>query len=261
MLSPPFNMTNVMPTYCSCHAKSLLLVTLFTVSRFRSRFTLMIECRTKTKGEGEKMKAVKVSGAFIILSLIIFLSISCTSTSSATPTAKTHLVTVQPGNISTKVTGTGNLALENKQGLSFGQTGLVTQAVTVKVSDVLVTAGQTVDAGAVLVKADPQNWQTQIIADQHALDAKKVGLVQAQTSVVDAQTGLATAQNGLAQAQNSLATAQNGLATAQTNLATAQYNLNVQKDVKAAQDAIDQANNQLQTDQVLAQRALTLGST
>src|ERR1039457_4537319 len=182
MLSPPFYMTNVMPYGYSGHAKSPPLMTLFTVSRFGSRFTLRIECRTQTKGEGEKMKALKVSAAFIILSLIIFLSISCTSTSSATPTAKTQLVTVQPGNISTKVTGTGNLALENKQGLSFGQTGLVTQAVTVKVSDVLVTAGQTVDAGAVLVKADPQNWQTQITSDQHALDAKKVALVQSQTA-------------------------------------------------------------------------------
>jgi len=205
------------------------------------------------------MKWVKISLTVLMLAGVIILSIGCSSSNSATAT-KPQIATVQRGNILIQVTGTGSLALENKQSLSFGQTGLVTQSVTVKVSDVFVTAGQSVDAGKVLVKADPQNWLDQLTSDQHALDARKVALIQAQTAVVNAQTSLASAQNGVAAAQNSLASAQNGLANAQTNLATAQYNLSVQKDVKAAQDAIDQANTQLQTDQSLSQRALTTGS-
>jgi multidrug resistance efflux pump len=144
------------------------------------------------------------------------------------------------------VTGTGNLALENKQELSFGQTGLVSQAVTVKVSDVLVTAGQSVDAGQVLVKADPQDWQNQITTDQHTLDARKVSLVQAQTSVVNAQAGLTTAQIGLA--------------TAQANLVTAQNNLTVQQNIQTAQNAIDAATNQLQLDQTMMEQAVSTGT-
>src|ERR1035437_949798 len=107
---------------------------------------------------------------------LIFLAVSSTG---GTKAVKPQIATVQKGNISILVTGTGNLALENKQELSFGQTGLVTQAVTVKISDVLVTPGQNVDAGQVLAKADPQDWQNQITADQHALDSRNVSLIQA----------------------------------------------------------------------------------
>src|ERR1017187_5353425 len=122
------------------------------------------------------MRWLKIVLTTVAAGGLIFLAVSCSSGSTAA--VKPQIATVQKGNISIQVTGTGNLALENKQELSFGQTGLVSQAVTVKVSDVLVTAGQSVDAGQVLVKADPQDWQNQITADQHDLDAKKVSLVQ-----------------------------------------------------------------------------------
>jgi HlyD family secretion protein len=169
---------------------------------------------------------------------LIFLAVSC---SGGTTAAKPQIATVQKGNISILVTGTGNLALENKQELSFGQTGLVTQAVTVKISDVLVTPGQNVDAGQVLAKADPQDWQNQITADQHALDSRNVSLIQAKNSVINAQNGLTSSQASLVNAQ--------------AGLVTAQYNLSQQKDIKAAQDLINTDNNQLQIDQSLLQQA------
>jgi HlyD family secretion protein len=190
------------------------------------------------------MKGLKIVLTTLVAGGLVFLAVSCSG--SSTPAAKAQIATVQKGNISIQVTGTGNLALENKQELSFGQTGLVSQAVTVKVSDVLVTAGQSVDAGQVLVKADPQDWQNQITADQHDLDAKKVSLVQSQTSVVNAQTSLTNSQTALA--------------TAQANLVTAQYNLSVQQRIQTAQDAVDAANNQLQLDQTLMQQVLSTGS-
>jgi multidrug efflux pump subunit AcrA (membrane-fusion protein) len=191
------------------------------------------------------MKWFKIALSTLAASGLIFLAVGCSGSKSAAA-VKPQVATVQKGNISIQVTGTGNLALENKQLLSFGQTGLVSQAVTVKVSDVLVKAGQSVDAGQVLVKADPQDWQNQITTDQHDLDAKKVSLVQAQTSVVNAQTSLTTAQTSLA--------------TAQVNLVTAQNNLAVQQKIKAAQDIIDAAIYQLQLDQTMMQQATTAGA-
>src|ERR1039457_5256563 len=123
------------------------------------------------------MRWLKIGLTTVAAGGLIFLAASCSS--GGTAAAKPQIATVQKGNIAIVVTGTGNLALENKQELSFGQTGLVTQAQTVKISDVLVTPGQNVDAGQILAKADPQDWQNQITADQHALDSRNVGLIQA----------------------------------------------------------------------------------
>lgn len=85
------------------------------------------------------------------------------------------------------VTGTGNLALETKQELSFGQTGIASQATTAKISEVDVVAGQTVKKGQVLVKADPTDYQDQLITDQHNLDSALAAVAQAQTTVATAQ--------------------------------------------------------------------------
>ena len=94
------------------------------------------------------MKMIKVLIAILLVGAIVFLSLSCTSSAnSTTSTIKTQVVTVQKGTITVSVTGTGNLALENKQSLSFGQTGLVTNATNVKISEVLVKPGDIVDKG------------------------------------------------------------------------------------------------------------------
>ena len=117
------------------------------------------------------MRVFKAIIVTLIVGGLIFLSISCTGTSGATVAPKTQIATVQKGNISIQVTGTGNLALETKLALSFGQTGQVNNATTAKISEVDVMAGQIVEKGQVLVKADPQDWQDTITGDQHALDS------------------------------------------------------------------------------------------
>jgi multidrug efflux pump subunit AcrA (membrane-fusion protein) len=143
--------------------------------------------------------------------------------------------------------------MENKQSLSFGQTGLVSGVETAKVSEVDVVEGQAVDQGQALVKADTKDWTNRITALKHQLDSAKANLVQAQASAASAQVTLATTQTNLA-------TTQSGLATAQYNLATAQFNLKAQQDVKADQDKIDNANIQLQQAQVMYQQALQSAS-
>jgi multidrug efflux pump subunit AcrA (membrane-fusion protein) len=200
----------------------------------------------------------KIILAVAIVAPIVFLSLSCTGRAAATATPKPQIATAQIGNISQVVTGTGNLALENKQQLSFGQTGLVSQASNAKISDVLVTEGQVVNQGQVLVKADPKDWQDQVNSDQHALDSTNYSLAQARSNVSDSQAALLKAQNQVNTAQVGVTTAQNNVAKAQNDLATAQYNLAQQTDVKALQDKIDNANIQLQQAQQMLKQANAL---
>jgi HlyD family secretion protein len=198
-----------------------------------------------------KLNITKIVAMALAIGGIVFLLAGCIGRSNSNTTDSIQTAAVLRGNIVITVTGTGNLALKNKQSLSFGQTGLVSNVETVKVSEVNAVEGQVVDQGQILVKADTTDWQSRITALQHKSDAAKANLVQA-------QAGVTTAQYNLAIAQNNLATTQYNLATMQYNLATAQYNLKVQQDVKAAQDKIDNANAQLQQAKVMLRAALVL---
>jgi multidrug resistance efflux pump len=166
------------------------------------------------------MKNLRLGLIILVLGSLAFLTLSCASTGSATTTAATSIATAKQGTILTSVVGTGNLALENKSELSFGQTGLVSQATTVKVAGVNAVEGQIVDQGTILVQADTADWQANITSAQHSLDSAKQSLLQAQYG-----------------------------------LETAQYNLSAQADVKAIQDKIDNANVQIQQAEVMMQEA------
>ena len=138
---------------------------------------------------------------FILISGgIVFLAVSC-GTGSTTPTSTHQTATVKRGNIVVAVTGTGNLALEYKQELSFGQTGIATQATTAYISEVDVVAGQTVKQGQVLVKADPTDYQNQLVTDQHNLDSALAAVAQAQTNVDQSHVTLIQDQASLVKAQ------------------------------------------------------------
>jgi multidrug efflux pump subunit AcrA (membrane-fusion protein) len=164
------------------------------------------------------MRLLKLATTVLILYAIVFLSLSCSSSSSSTSTVKTTITNVQKGSISVAVIGTGSLALQSKQVLSFGQTGIASNVQNSKISEVDVKAGQTVEKDTVLVKADPKDWQDQITSDQHQLDAAKAALDQTQTALLQAQASLVSDQ----------------------------YKLSMQQDVADIQTKIDNANAQLQ---------------
>ncbi len=168
------------------------------------------------------MKQLKIIVLIAGLLGMIFLSVSCIGSSGAATVAKPTIATVQRGNLTIAVTGTGNLALEYKTELSFGETGLVTQESNAKISDVLVNPGDTVQQGQILVKADTTDWQDQLTQDQHQLDTAKANLL-----------------------------------TAQNDLATDQMKLIQQADVQNIQTELDTANTQLQTAQTMLQQDMT----
>jgi HlyD family secretion protein len=186
------------------------------------------------------MRMIKVLLSLLAVIGLVFLSVSCAGASSS-PTPTPQIVTVKRGNIQVSVTGTGSLALEHKQELSFGQTGVASQATTAKISEVDVMAGQTVKQGQVLVKADTTDYQDQLITDQHNLDSALAAVAQAQNSVTQAQANIAQAQTSLIQDQAALV--------------KAQQNLSAQQDVQNLQNQIDNANIQLQEAQLMLQQA------
>jgi multidrug resistance efflux pump len=198
------------------------------------------------------MRVLKLIFVILIIGGIFFLSVSC-GRGNATPVS-TLTTTVKRGNIVVSVTGTGNLALEVKQELSFGQTGIASQATTAKISEVDVVAGQTVKQGQVLVKADTTDWQNQLITDQHNLDSATAGVAQAQSGVAQAQANVAQAQANIDQAQQTLI-------QDQANLVKAQQNLSAQQDVQKIQNQIDNANIQLQLAQMMLRQALAMSDT
>jgi multidrug efflux pump subunit AcrA (membrane-fusion protein) len=167
------------------------------------------------------MKFLKSLVVVLAIGGIIFLSISCAASPSAATPAKPTISTVQRGNISIAVTGTGNLAMEYKQELSFGQTGLVSQASNAKISEVMIKPGDTVKQGQVLVKADTSDLQDTLTQDQHNLDTAKANLL-----------------------------------TAQNNLTTDQMKMSQQSDVQAIQTKIDNTNTQLLNAQAMRQQAM-----
>ena len=165
---------------------------------------------------------------FILVALaitgLIFLSFGCTRNASATATPKPQITTVQRGNISIAVTGTGNLAYSNTEKLAFDMAGYV--------EEILVSEGDTVEKGQDLAKLNTSDWEDQIKALTKALTS-------AQRALVDKESALATAQRQVAAKQ--LAVNQ-----AQINLQTAEYNLGQISKVKSAQSAVDSAEATLE---------------
>jgi multidrug efflux pump subunit AcrA (membrane-fusion protein) len=193
-----------------------------------------------------KSKILRIVLIVMTVSLIGILATGCAGQSkTAAPTSQTAVV--QKGSITVSITGTGNLALKNKQSLSFGQTGQANNATTAKISEVNVSAGQIVEKGQVLVKADTADWTNQLTLDQHNLDTTRAG-------VDSAKIGLDSARAAVDQAKASLI-------QAQANLQMSQYNLSMQADIKAIQEKIDNTNIQVvQAKQMLTQ-TLSQGDT
>jgi RND family efflux transporter MFP subunit len=171
-----------------------------------------------------KFKLAQVAVILLILGGIAFLTTSCTGNSTSGLSTEAQTYVVQKGSISISVTGTGNLVLKDKNNLSFGQTGLVNNQKTAKVTKVNVVEGQMVEKDQILVAADTKDWQDEITLDQHNLDLKKSILLSAQTS-----------------------------------LESAQYELNAQEDVKDIQDKIDNTNIKLQQAELMYQESSHYG--
>jgi multidrug efflux pump subunit AcrA (membrane-fusion protein) len=178
------------------------------------------------------MKILKATLVSLIVSGIVFASYGCASSAGATPTAQPQITQVQRGNISISVIGTGNLAFSKSEKLAFDMAGTV--------EEVLVSEGDTVEAGAELVRLDIDNWEDQLKSLNRALTS--------------AQRALVNKENNLNAALRQVSVKEMAVTQAEINLQTAEYNLGQIKEVKRAQDSVDAA--QLTLDTAITSRKL-----
>jgi len=179
---------------------------------------------------------VKHITIFVVLVLIPWTSAACGAPSigGASPTPTLHPLvaaqTIRTGVVSAE----GEVVPVKQTTLSFEVTG--------KLAELLVSEGDTVEAGQTVARLDQTDWLQRVDEAQVALELAQAQLVQAKTGATagdfaGAEAALATAQASLAQvkagatseeiaaAQEALAAAQAGVSTAKANLASAQAEL------------------------------------
>ena len=163
------------------------------------------------------MKIPKALALVVVLSLVGASVVGCKKASTTTTITRTLTATVQKGNISESITGTGNLAYSDVEKLAFEMAGYV--------EAVLVSAGDTVKKGQELVKLDTSQWDTQLKTLEKAVETAKTNLTTKEKAVVTAQRQVTTKERAVLQAELDLQTTENSLSTI--------------SEVKTAQDAVD----------------------
>lgn len=107
--------------------------------------------------------------------------LSCVSKSAPPPA--NQVVTVQRGNLTIDITGSGNLAYSSYEDLAFQISGTSTQE-PLTVAEVLVEAGDSVTQGQVLVKADTTYLEQAITTAQQAAKTAEIDFETAKNSYI-----------------------------------------------------------------------------
>lgn len=180
----------------------------------------------------------------LTLSLLILLLMTsslafagCTKNPAEAETAGSQIVTVQRGTLTIDITAAGNLALSKTENLAFEAAGYV-NSITVK-------EGDTVTQGQVLAELDPSAWNDKINTLQSQLASAEQQLRSKQRSLKTAQDNLATAEINVTKAERQVTAKEFAVSQAEYSLQAAQNSLNQIADVKKAQDAVDEAENNL----------------
>ncbi|MFC1987213.1 efflux RND transporter periplasmic adaptor subunit [Chloroflexota bacterium] len=116
--------------------------------------------------------------------------------SKSEPTVEGQVVTVWRGNLSTDITGVGNLALSTTVDLAFEMPGYV--------EEVLAGEGDSVEEGQLLAKLDTSAWDDNIAILQDAVTKAERALTSAQRQVTSKKRDLLQAQINLNNAELSL---------------------------------------------------------
>ncbi|MGD0780438.1 MAG: HlyD family efflux transporter periplasmic adaptor subunit [Dehalococcoidales bacterium] len=190
------------------------------------------------------MKLLKIALILLTLSAVIVIPVGCGS--GATPTTAGEVVKVQRGNLVTQITGVGNLAFSQTVDLPFEIAGTV--------SEILVTAGDSVKKDQVLSRLDTSAWQDEIdtLTSQattatRSLTAKKRAVTQAQQSLVVAQQGIQTANNTIISKQLSVIQAKINLQNAQLSLEDAEASSSDEVEIEIKQLQVELAQGQYNT--------------
>ncbi len=199
--------------------------------------------------------------AFILTGLAVS-SLGCGAESGEAGVMENQIVAVERGDLTVEITAVGNLALSRTEDLAFdlfyGQSG--TSGTKGTIGEVLVEEGDTVEEGQVLVTVDKDEWddelekmQDKLTGAERALTAKERVLVTAERKVITLERTIADEEDDVISAERQVTAEELDLSQAQLDLDTAEYNLGEIDEVKEAQDAIDEAEWNLE----LARMGLT----
>jgi multidrug efflux pump subunit AcrA (membrane-fusion protein) len=200
--------------------------------------------------------------AALVLSGVIVLTPGCASNSSQAPT---QMVAVKRGNLSTEITGVGNLALSQKVDLAFEMDGTV--------AEVLVKEAQSVQKDQMLARLDTSAWEAevatleeQVTAAQRNVTAKQRAVTAAERNVTTAERNVTAAERGVLDAEQQVTAKKYSLIQAQINLNNAQLALEQTEEsstdpleIQAKQLQVELAKGQLADAQQAVEDAATTG--
>lgn len=127
-----------------------------------------------------KKRVSKIVLAVVLCGVVAFPLVRVFKSNSASMTlANLVLATVQRGNLTVSVTGTGNLALSTKVDLTFNMSGTV--------QEVLVGEGDTVEKGQVIARLDTSEWETELTTLNMDLLQAKINLENAELDLERAE--------------------------------------------------------------------------
>ncbi|MHB8104359.1 MAG: efflux RND transporter periplasmic adaptor subunit [Dehalococcoidales bacterium] len=202
------------------------------------------------------MKLLKTALILLALSAVVVITMGCGS--NAASTTAEQAVTVQRGNLTTQITGVGNLAYSQTVDLPFEIDGTV--------SDILVETGDSVKKDQVLSRLDTSAWQdeintltSQVTAATRNLTAKQRAVTQSQQNLAVAQQGIQTANNTIISKQLALLQAQINLQNAQLALEQAEQSTTDQVQIQIKQLQVQLAQGQVNTAQTDLNMAMTFG--
>ena len=184
------------------------------------------------------MKLSKIIIAVLLVSALSVPLISCRSGISQEAEPEYQLVTVQRGDLVVDITATGNLLYSHQEEMAFEIAGTV--------EEVLVEAGDSVEEGQVLARLDTSAWEEQVKVLEKQLTAAKRQLTAAERQLQTKIRNVSAKEFALRQAQ--------------IDLQTAEYNVTVIADVKAAQDAIDKAEAEIELAELKLKETLEPGA-
>jgi len=169
------------------------------------------------------IKVLKILLVILVIGVVAVLSFGCNRNANQTQTPAPQVTTVQKGNISITVSGSGNLAYSKSEKVAFEMAGYV--------EEVLVSESESVKKGQELARLDTEEFDKQVKKLESALNSAKRSVTSMTYRVTDAQRVVSTKEFALNQAK--------------MDVETAQYNLNNIQEVKDAQRNADSAQTNL----------------
>ena len=199
---------------------------------------------------------MKRYAAIILMALTLLgvsiLTIGCRSEPSDAPAQGIQIVTVQRENLVVDITSVGNLAFSHNEELAFETSGTV--------GEVLMEVGDFVEEGQTLARIDTAEWEEKLEALERSVTTAEDQVTQAERQVTQAEHQVTQTERQVTQterqvpqterqvtqAEHQITAKEFALRQAQIDLQTAEYELSAIADVKEAQDAVDDAEYELE---------------